>query len=64
MSSYKQDHLLAKLIVALLVVILLYLDGTFTLLQGTAVFVWFFGINFFGRIIECVRKHAKHHDWI
>jgi hypothetical protein len=62
MSNYSKDHKLAKLIMALIVCGLLYIDGSLTLLQWSAVLIWVFGVNPIAYLIESVLKHPHKHD--
>lgn len=66
MSNYDKDHLIAKAIVAVVVSILItaaqLADFPYSLiLNNIAVFVWFFGVNPTGYLIESICKHAHKH---
>jgi|DEB0MinimDraft_10_1074344.scaffolds.fasta_scaffold00875_12 fatty acid desaturase len=67
MSNYKQDHVLAKLIIAVIVAILItgaQLSNMpiSLILNISAVFVWFFGVNPLAYLIEEIRGHSHKHD--
>lgn len=67
MSRYKKDHLIAKFIVSNLVVILVTLAQMSELpysliLNGIAIYTWFFGVNFVAYIIETIFKHEHKHE--
>jgi hypothetical protein len=62
---YKQDHYLAKLITCVLVICIGTLSLEYdlpylSLVLGT--FLWFFGVNTIGYIIEAVRHHVHGHN--
>lgn len=68
MSNYDVDHKIAKLIVACIVTALITAAQLSELpvsliLNGAAVFVWFFGVNTVGHIIESIRHHVHKHPW-
>jgi hypothetical protein len=67
-STYDKDHLIAKVIVATIVSILITLAQLSVLpysllLNVAAVYVWFFGVNFTGHVIETILKHKHKHKW-
>lgn len=67
MSNYKQDHILAKLIIAIIVAILITGAQISTMpislvLNAVAIFIWFFGVNPTAFIIESIRGHSHKHD--
>ena len=66
MSNYDRDHKLAKVLIAVLIIILLvtanFLKEYSLIININIVIIWFFGVNFMGRIIESIRKHAHNHD--
>ena len=66
MNSYDKDHLIAKLIIATIVTVLISLAQITALpyrmvLNGLAVFIWFFGVNPMGYLIETILKHKHSH---
>lgn len=68
-NQYKSDHMIAKFIVCNIVVVLISVAQTMEMpgsliLNGLAVYTWFFGVNFFGHIVESIRKHKHDHDWL
>lgn len=67
MSDYDKDHLLAKLIIAIIVSVLLTISQLIGLpwsliLNVVAVFIWLFGVNPLGYLIETVRHHIHKHN--
>lgn len=67
MSEYKTDHVLAKLIIAVVVTTLITIAQVSgfpvsAILNGLAVFIWFFGVNPVAYLIEEIRGHAHKHD--
>jgi ACR3 family arsenite efflux pump ArsB len=67
MSDYKQDHVLAKLIIAIVVAILITGAQISSMpislvLNIVAIFVWFFGVNPLAYLIEEIRGHSHKHD--
>lgn len=67
MNTYDKDHKLAKLIIAIIVTMLItaaQLSGlpASLILNGVAVFVWFFGVNPLGYVIESIFKHEHKHS--
>jgi len=67
--EYKQDHKLAKFIVACVVSVLLVLAELNTgslgvVLSVVAVWVWIWGVNAFQYVIEHIRHHTHKVDKI
>jgi hypothetical protein len=64
MSTYQQDHKLAKLIVFALVILCMLLNQMFQsiLLNILSVGIWFFGVNPVAYIIETIKGHPHKHD--
>lgn len=66
-KEYKQDHLIAKIIVAFIVSILVTIAMTSTffiswICNVLAIFIWIFGVNPIGYIVETIRKHSHNHE--
>ena len=68
MSNYDKDHKLAKLLIAVLIIILLIVANFFKefslIININIVIIWFFGVNSMGRLIESIRKHNHNHNII
>lgn len=62
MKEYALTHKLSKLIVCLIVLGLLFLDGNLTVYSGIIVFVWFFGVNSVGYLLESMLHYRHKHD--
>jgi len=68
-STYGKDHKLAKLIISTIVGILITAAQLSEMpwsigLNLAAVYVWFFGVNPMGYLIESVKRHPHSHDKI
>ena len=64
MKEYAITHKVAKLLMALIVMVLLGLDGSLTLLNGAAILVWIFGTNSIAYLMETVLHLNHKHDKI
>lgn len=67
MNTYDKDHKIAKLVVATVVTVLITLAQLAALpysliLNGLSVFIWFFGVNPVGYIIESILNHEHKHN--
>ena len=57
--EYRKDHVLAKFLMANIVAILLFFDGSLSILGYSALMVWVFAVNPIQYVLEVVLKH-KH----
>ena len=63
-NQYRQDHKIAKAIVFMLVVLCLVINREFDsmYIDILAVFIWLFGVNPIGYLVESIRHHSHNHD--
>lgn len=61
MKEYHQDHLLAKILLAIILTVLALIEG-FSVLSIVMVWLWLFGTNPLAYVIEKVRNHPHKHD--
>ena len=69
-KDYKSDHMIAKIVIAIIVSVLISV-AQFTesklitlILNISGVFIWIFGINITGYLIETLRGHKHKHEII
>ena len=65
-THYDKDHKIAKFIVCNIVVVLITLAQINELpysliLNGLAVYIWFFGVNPIGYLVETIKGHDHEH---